>query len=34
MSEAIAISRALPVGTVVLIYDSRSFVSGKDWAQN
>ena len=33
MSEAITISRALPVGTVVLIYDSRSFVSVKDWAQ-
>jgi peptidoglycan hydrolase-like protein with peptidoglycan-binding domain len=32
MSAAIEISRQLPVGTIVLIYDSRSFVSAKDWA--
>ncbi len=31
-SAAIEISRALPVGTIVLIYDSRSFVSAKEWA--
>jgi hypothetical protein len=23
----------LPVGTIVLIYDSDSFVSAKDWAE-
>ena len=32
MSAAIDISRQLPVGTIVLIYDSRSFVSAKEWA--
>ena len=32
MSAAVEISRLLPVGTIVLIYDSRSFVSAKDWA--
>ena len=31
MSAAIEMSRELPVGTVVLIYDKQSFVSGKDW---
>jgi hypothetical protein len=33
MSAAIEISRLLPVGTIVLIYDSQSFVSAKDWAE-
>jgi len=33
MSAAIEISRALPVGTILLIYDSQSFVSAKDWAE-
>jgi L,D-transpeptidase-like protein/putative peptidoglycan binding protein len=33
MSAAVAISKALPVGTILLIYDSRSFVSAKDWAE-
>ena len=31
MSAAIEISKALPVGTILLIYDSQSFVSAKDW---
>src|SRR5437762_3958397 len=33
MSAATAISRLLPVGTIVLIYDKESFVSAKDWAE-
>ena len=33
MSAAQEISRQLPVGTIVLIYDSESFVSAKEWAQ-
>lgn len=33
MSAAVEISRRLPVGTIVLIYDSQSFVSAKDWAE-
>ena len=32
MSSAAEISKLLPVGTIVLIYDSESFVSAKDWA--
>jgi hypothetical protein len=32
MSAAAEVSRLLPVGTIVLIYDSQSFVSAKDWA--
>jgi len=32
MSAAAEISRLLPVGTIVLIYDKESFVSAKDWA--
>ena len=32
MSAAVEISRQLPLGTIVLIYDSQSFVSAKDWA--
>lgn len=33
MSAAVEISRLLPVGTILLIYDKRSFVSGKPWAE-
>ncbi len=33
MSAAVEMSRRLPVGTIVLIYDSQSFVSAKDWAE-
>src|ERR1051325_4670153 len=33
MSEAKEISEELPVGTIVLIYDSQSFVSAKEWVQ-
>jgi hypothetical protein len=32
MWAAVEVSKALPVGTILLIYDSRSFVSAKDWA--
>jgi hypothetical protein len=32
MSAAVEISRQLPVGMIVLIYDKQSFVSAKDWA--
>ena len=33
MSAAEEISKLLPVGTIVLIYDKESFVSAKDWAE-
>ena len=33
MSEAKELSAQLPVGTIVLIYDSQSFVSAKEWVQ-
>jgi len=33
MTAAAEISRRLPVGTIVLIYDSQSFVSARDWAE-
>ena len=33
MSSAVEMSRQLPVGTIVLIYDSQGFVSAKDWAE-
>jgi Tfp pilus assembly protein PilX len=33
MSAAVEMSRRLPVGTIVLIYDKLSFVSAKDWAE-
>ena len=33
MFAAAEISKRLPVGTIVLIYDSQSFVSAKDWAE-
>lgn len=32
MSAAFAMSKAMPIGTIVLIYDKDSFVSAKDWA--
>lgn len=32
-SAAIEMSRQLPVGTIVLVYDSRGFVSAKEWAE-
>jgi lipoprotein-anchoring transpeptidase ErfK/SrfK len=32
MSASVEISRALPIGTILLIYDSQSFVSARDWA--
>ena len=33
VSAAVEISKAMPVGTILLIYDSRSFVSAKEWAE-
>jgi peptidoglycan hydrolase-like protein with peptidoglycan-binding domain len=33
MSAAVEVSRLLPVGTIVLVYDKQSFVSAKDWAE-
>ena len=33
MSAAVEMSRQLPVGTIVLIYDSQGFVSARDWAE-
>jgi peptidoglycan hydrolase-like protein with peptidoglycan-binding domain len=33
MLAAAQVSRLLPVGTIVLIYDKQSFVSAKDWAE-
>jgi len=32
MSAAVEMSKQMPVGTIVLIYDQQSFVSAKDWA--
>jgi hypothetical protein len=32
MSAAVEMSRLLPLGTIVLIYDKLAFVSAKDWA--
>jgi hypothetical protein len=34
MFAAREISKLLPVGTIVLMYDKISFVSGKVWAEN
>jgi len=34
MFAARAVSRLLPVGTIVLVYDKVSFVSAKDWIKN
>lgn len=33
MSAAIEMSRQMPVGTIVLVYDKQSFVSAKEWAE-
>src|ERR1044071_4738607 len=33
MFAAAEISRQLPIGTIVLIYDAQSFVSAKEWAE-
>jgi peptidoglycan hydrolase-like protein with peptidoglycan-binding domain len=33
MSAAAEMSKRLPVGTILLIYDNESFVSAKDWAE-
>jgi hypothetical protein len=33
MSSAAEMSRLMPVGTIVLIYDKQSFVSAKEWAE-
>ena len=33
MLAAVEVSKRLPVGTIVLIYDKESFVSAKDWAE-
>jgi len=33
MAAAAEMSKLLPVGTIVLIYDQQSFVSAKDWAE-
>ncbi len=33
MSAAVEVSRLMPVGTIVLIYDQQSFVSAKEWAE-
>ena len=33
-SAAIDLYKQMPVGTIVLIYDKQSFVSGKDWVTN
>jgi len=32
MSAAVSVYKQLSMGTIVLIYDNRGFVSGKDWA--
>ena len=32
MSAAVEISKELPLGSILLIYDSQSFVSAKEWA--
>ena len=32
MSLAVDVYKQLPVGTIVLVYDDRGFVSAKDWA--
>ena len=34
MYAARELSKLLPLGTIVLVYDKVSFVSGKDWANN
>jgi lipoprotein-anchoring transpeptidase ErfK/SrfK len=32
MFASVKVSKMLPVGSIVLVYDSRSFVSARDWA--
>jgi hypothetical protein len=34
MFAAREVSRLLPVGTIVLVYDPVSFVSAKEWVEN
>ena len=34
MFAAREVSRLLPVGTIVLVYDKVSFVSAQDWIKN
>lgn len=34
MFAAREVSKLLPLGTIVLVYDQRTFVSGKSWAEN
>jgi hypothetical protein len=34
MFAAREVSKLLPLGTIVLVYDKVSFVSAKDWARN
>ncbi len=34
ISAAREVSKLLPIGTIVLVYDKVSFVSGKSWAEN
>ena len=33
MSAAVEMSKELPIGSILLIYDSQSFVSAKEWAE-
>jgi lipoprotein-anchoring transpeptidase ErfK/SrfK len=33
MSAAVEVYKQLPMGTIVLVYDDRGFVSAKDWAK-
>ena len=33
MAAAVEVSRLLPIGTIVLIYDKQSFVSAKEWVE-
>ena len=34
MFAAREMSKLLPIGTIVLVYDKVTFVSAKDWAEN
>ena len=33
MTAAVDVSRSLPIGTIVLIYDKQSFVSAQEWVE-
>jgi len=33
MSASVDVSRQLPMGTIVLIYDKQSFVSAQEWVE-